>query len=158
MSEDDEEFSHTFRRYTRVLERQVHLAEKQLAITERELRKSHGLQFELESSELRVKLGQRIDEIRSHIEYLKSRPAPTAAPEYEYIPKGVRLVGLDGPTTTAPAASLTQHQIDSLEQHAKMLIEWAAHLAPDKVYVLSTHDWQTLFHQPKLLKEDWIHG
>jgi len=140
MSDDDneEDFSTTFRRFIRVMEEQAKLAKL-------ELRKVHGLQMEVSAPELRQKLGEQAKRIRSlHAELveLPERPLPSASPRLDYDCAGITCP--PGGGSFRPADKLLM----GLVQKATMYVEWAAHLKEDKVYMLSTHDWISLFGDP----------
>lgn len=148
--DNEEEFSHSFSRYVRVLERMNTIQERQMAMAEKELNKCHGFQIEVGAKELRVRVGGRALAIREYVELLEKLPEqPEAENRYtQYDP-----FGIVGVATRVPGGPFRPPQeiINQLKQRAFNLIEWAAHLIDDrKIYVLSTHDWETLFTQPYL--------
>lgn len=119
MSDDDNEED-----FSTTFRRFIRVMEEQAKLAKLELRKVHGLQMEVSAPELRQKLGEQAKRIRSlHAELveLPERPLPSR-------PTDKLLMGL--------------------VQKATMYVEWAAHLKEDKVYMLSTHDWISLFGDP----------
>lgn len=136
MSEEDneEEFSHTFRRYVRSLDRMASVQEKQIKIAEREIAKVHGLALELSSSELRQKLGDHAKKLREEADTINDRS-----------PILKKHASLEIPFDTSVADYKQTERVASLRTRADFYIEWAAHLNPEKTYVISSAEWENLF-------------